>query len=64
MPVKFMHRDQFRRQFPDRSDGLPALFMDDDGQLVELLNKRQLSQPKSLVELIELVKNKLVKLDS
>lgn len=62
LPVKkkFLHRDEFWRDFPDVKADLPAIFLEPaDGALTPLLEAHELNQINDLSVLIAMVEKRL-----
>lgn len=57
VPMEFLHRDEFRRRFPQLagSTALPAIFREHDGALTLLLDGTALRGMTDLDALIEFV---------
>lgn len=62
---KFLHRNEFREQYPDCRDAeLPAIFLQIKSACTELVPAQDINQQKNLTDLIELVDNRLKNLRS
>ena len=60
--VVFLHRDEFRKQYPDQKDGqLPAVFTESASGLSLLISNMEINKAKNVAELIETVKRFLPK---
>ena len=60
LPVKsrFLHKDEFEKRFKIKAD-LPAIFMETNSRVEEIINKREIESSHSLQELKNLVALKL-----
>ena len=58
LPVRFLHRDEFRSQFPTLKTGLPAVFLFSGAEPFLLISSSEIKQCKSLNELEELLQSK------
>ena len=52
---RFLHRDEFRKAHPDRSDTLPAVFLQTGNELALCIGSEQLKEINSLDLLIETI---------
>jgi len=58
--VVFLHRDEFREQYPDQKNvQLPAVFKTDTSAPQLLISHNEINKAKNLSELIEVVKKSL-----
>lgn len=58
----FLHRDEFRKQYPSEKDmPLPAVFIEDAAGLALLIPHTEINKAKNVAELIETVKHFLPK---
>lgn len=53
--TRFMHRDEFRQEFPQADVPLPAVFLQRDGRLALCVSARSLHDCKDLDELKNLI---------
>ena len=62
--VIFLHRDEFRKQYPDQKNvQLPAVFRVDPSAIQILISHNEINKAKNLSELIEIVNRFLLKLN-
>lgn len=62
--VGFLHRDEFRAQYPDQKDApLPAVFSQDGSETKILINRTEIDAAKDSRELIKIVREHLAKLN-
>ena len=54
---RFLHRDEFHKQFPGQPDALPAIFIQTENDLKACIDAEQLKQINNLDELINTVKS-------
>jgi hypothetical protein len=57
--VKFLHRDEFRKQFNLKDISFPATFIKKDEEINLLISRDEMNNVKTVPELINLVKNKI-----
>lgn len=58
----FLHRDEFRKQYPrQKNTPLPAVFTEDASGVNLLIPKSEINKAKSVQELISVVKRSLSK---
>jgi hypothetical protein len=57
--VEFLHRDQFREQYPAHHEGLPAVFLLSDGELSTWLPTERIRACSSLSTLTAMIGSKL-----
>ena len=57
--VKFLHRDEFRKQFNLKDISFPAAFIKKDEEINLLISRDEIISVKTVPELINLVKNKI-----
>ena len=53
----FLHRDEFRKQYPDVATPLPAIFIDTDEGLQALVSKAELGRLEDVQQLIGLIES-------
>ncbi len=53
---RFLHRDEFHQEFPDRTDALPAIFIQTDNKLSLCIDSEKLQQYEDIDELMSAVK--------
>lgn len=54
--AEFLHRDEFRKQYPEQKDiQLPAVFQEDTSGIQLLINHVEISKATKLAELIKIV---------
>jgi len=58
-PVEFLHRDEFKKQYPTMNFELPAAFVKRDGSLSLFIPNTDINKVHTLEELMILVKNKI-----
>jgi len=56
MECRFLHRDEFRQEFPNRPDALPAIFIQKGTELNLCIDSVKLHQYEDLDELISGIK--------
>ena len=56
MESRFLHRDEFRQEFPDRPDALPAIFIQRGNELSLCIDSVKLHQYEDLDELISAIR--------
>lgn len=56
MTSRFLHRDEFRKEFPGRQDVLPAIFIQAENKLSLCIDSTRLHQCKDMDELITAIK--------
>lgn len=54
-PMVFLHKDEFEQQYPSQNIQYPAVLLENDNQLIELIDSVTLSQCQSLDELKSLL---------
>lgn len=59
LPVEFLHRDEFNKQYPNAQKEFPSAWIKRGNQLNLLISQEEINNPKSLDELIQLTSNKL-----
>jgi len=52
----FLHSNEFREEYPDRNDKLPAIYLQDGEKLSVLYDAKAISKFKDIDELIENIK--------
>jgi hypothetical protein len=57
--VKFLHRDEFRKQFNLKDISFPAIFIKKGEEINLLISRDEMNNVKTVPELINLVKNKI-----
>jgi hypothetical protein len=59
-PSRFLHRDEFRREFPDQAQiPLPAIFVQSDNKLPQLIDQTAIGRCDSMASLIQLIQNRM-----
>ncbi len=53
--VDFLHRDEFRKRFPENSDSLPALFFVDGNKVTLLVTADEMNAAESIDDMKKLV---------
>jgi len=53
---RFLHRDEFHQEFPDRPDTLPAIFIQKENRLSLCIDAEELHRCEHLDELVSAVK--------
>lgn len=53
---RFLHRDEFHQEFPEHSDTLPAIFIQEENQLRVCMDSEKLHHSDSLDKLISALK--------
>ena len=56
MTCRFLHREEFHREFPDRQDVLPAIFIQTGNNLSPCIDSDRLHQYKDIRELISAIR--------
>lgn len=56
LEARFLHRDEFRREFPEIDVPLPAVFIQQDGETRVCVSARSLQDCDSLAQLEELIR--------
>ena len=51
----FLHRKEFRKQFPERTDELPAIFLEESGSMKIIVSASEINICENLDELISIV---------
>lgn len=65
IPVRFLHRDEFKKEFPDnKTTTFPIAFSSDGKNIDELISTDEIESQKSFEDLINLVKSKTAPLRS
>ncbi|UCF08393.1 MAG: hypothetical protein JSW28_01515 [Thermoplasmata archaeon] len=59
VPVQFLHRDEFAARYPGVKTRFPAAYINNDGELAPFITRDEMSQFKSLEELMEAVESRL-----
>lgn len=58
VPVEFLHRDEFVKQYPDEEKKFPAAYIQVNSKFIRIISQEELNRIKTLKELIELVHKK------
>lgn len=58
-PVEFLHRDEFKKQYPTMKFEFPAAFLKRDDSLSLFISHTDINRVHTLEELMVLVKNKM-----
>ena len=58
-PVKFLHKDEFAEQYPDREAEFPCAFLKKGDELELFISAREINRTEDLEELKALVSRKI-----
>ena len=61
LPVEFLHRDEFNKEFPNAQKEFPSAWVKGTDKLELLISGEEMNIPKTLEELISLTNEKLKK---
>lgn len=53
--VTFLHRDEFRKQYPEKTEPFPAIYRDSGQQLVQVISREEINACSSIEELQSLI---------
>lgn len=57
--MEFLHKNEFNQQYPSVNAELPAIFLQTNGQLTEIINANDINQCQNLAELKALIQTKV-----
>jgi len=63
LPVKFLHKDEFAEQYPDKKEEFPCAFLKKGDELELFISAREINHTEDLEELKTLVSRKIQELN-
>jgi len=58
-PLEFLHADEFRHKYKSEKKALPAIFIEENGSLRQIVSAAQINAGKSIEDLMSLVDKKI-----
>jgi hypothetical protein len=63
LPVRFLHKDEFAEQYPDKKEEFPCAFLKKGDELELFISAGEINRTEDLEELKALVSRKIQELD-